>query len=662
MILRAITLCNYGIYRGEQAIVPATGCGDSGRVMTLIGGLNGRGKTSLLDAVMLALYGRRSPSVVESGRTYPAYLKGLINKNASKHEESWCEVHLDLPADGYTFSLRVRRSWRLNTKRVSENLSVYRNGLRDSILEQSWDSYVEELIPLGIGSLFFFDGEKIGKIAESDETPEHLQRAIQCVLGIDLVDEAIARLDSIIRRHSNRMSDSQARRQLSEIQEQWKAKRLEADSIQQEIESANEEIRRLQLESDLKEQEYLGQGGAFLKNRAEAENEYASLERSLEQAKLDLVNLASGPLPLLLVMPLVERVNEGVQKELIRRQADAALPLIAKRNAEVLELLEKDLAGNDLLARIRRLLSEQEAALKRDSNLEQVFPITPVGIAQVENLVNGLATTLRSEATSGLEVFRVLEARMSRVHDHLLSDIDEEKVSAALQDLARLAKEIATLQQRKDYLEARIVSLEHEMAQIENTMDKLCEQIVAVGEAERVIQYAAKCKSVLSGFRETLVERKVASLTGRISEAFSSLTNKTSLVSTFRIDPSTLRITLLDSDNRVISKSQLSSGEKQMLAVAILWGLAQASGRKLPVIIDTPMGRLDSSHRMNFVTRYLPNASHQVIVLSTDTEITGPYLEMLQPCIGRQYLLSYDDASEETRITEGYFSTGGIAG
>jgi len=52
-----------------------------------------------------------------------------------------------------------------------------------------------------------------------------------------------------------------------------------------------------------------------------------------------------------------------------------------------------------------------------------------------------------------------------------------------------------------------------------------------------------------------------------------------------------------------------------------LWGLARASARPLPAVIDTPMARLDAAHRQHLVERYFPNASHQVIVLSTDTEV-----------------------------------------
>jgi hypothetical protein len=80
-----------------------------------------------------------------------------------------------------------------------------------------------------------------------------------------------------------------------------------------------------------------------------------------------------------------------------------------------------------------------------------------------------------------------------------------------------------------------------------------------------------------------------------------------------------------------ISKQRLSEGEKQIFAISVLWGIARASARSLPAIIDTPIARLDARHREHLVERYVPNANHQVIILSTDTEVDRRYYESLEP-------------------------------
>lgn len=77
----------------------------------------------------------------------------------------------------------------------------------------------------------------------------------------------------------------------------------------------------------------------------------------------------------------------------------------------------------------------------------------------------------------------------------------------------------------------------------------------------------------------------------------------------------------------------------------------------MPTIIDTPLGRLDSSHRRHLVDRYFPLASHQVILLSTDEEIVGGYHKALAPFVAHHYRLAHDEAFGQTRIEPGYFET-----
>jgi hypothetical protein len=114
-------------------------------------------------------------------------------------------------------------------------------------------------------------------------------------------------------------------------------------------------------------------------------------------------------------------------------------------------------------------------------------------------------------------------------------------------------------------------------------------------------------------------------------------------------------ITLYDSSGRAIPKQRLSEGEKQIFAVSVLWGLARAAARPLPAVIDTPMARLDATHRRHLVERYFPHASHQVVIFSTDTEVDRESYRLLQPAIARAYHLHYDEAGRYTVGEEGYF-------
>src|SRR5205085_7035875 len=164
-----------------------------------------------------------------------------------------------------------------------------------------------------------------------------------------------------------------------------------------------------------------------------------------------------------------------------------------------------------------------------------------------------------------------------------------------------------------------------------------------------------RVKQTLQKFRVAVVERHVGRIERLILESFRQLLRKKSLISALHIDPQKFSLELLGADGQAISPDRLSAGERQLLAVSMLWGLARASGRPLPTVIDTPLGRLDATHRINLVERYFPYASHQVLLLSTDEEIDEEHYKTLKPSIGHTYKLEYDDAKGVTSVKPGYF-------
>jgi DNA sulfur modification protein DndD len=130
------------------------------------------------------------------------------------------------------------------------------------------------------------------------------------------------------------------------------------------------------------------------------------------------------------------------------------------------------------------------------------------------------------------------------------------------------------------------------------------------------------------------------------------------MVERIHIEPASFGVTLFDEAGHALSKERLSEGEKQIFAISVLWGLARASAHPLPAIIDTPMARLDTAHRGYLVERYFPHASHQVVILSTDTEVDRHYYHALEPHIARAYHLGYDEKTRSTHGEEGYFWEG----
>ncbi len=119
------------------------------------------------------------------------------------------------------------------------------------------------------------------------------------------------------------------------------------------------------------------------------------------------------------------------------------------------------------------------------------------------------------------------------------------------------------------------------------------------------------------------------------SDIFNFLHRKEDMIAKVEIDSDSCQISLFNNHGEVIKKNGLSSGELEIFAISMLWALAKTSGQQLPFIIDTPLARLDSKHRDNLVNHFFPNASHQLMIFSTNTEVDQKYFEMLRPPLTR---------------------------
>ena len=214
--------------------------------------------------------------------------------------------------------------------------------------------------------------------------------------------------------------------------------------------------------------------------------------------------------------------------------------------------------------------------------------------------------------------------------------------------------------------------MEREIERLERDAERAQRALAVLMEADvrdrqrrddraRMLRSAARVRETLTAFRTATIKQHVARIEHLVLESYQHLLRKTSLVTRLSIHPENFSLTLFGRSGEVLPAESLSAGERQLLGIALLWGLAKASGRPLPTAIDTPLGRLDTDHRRHFVEHYVPFASHQTLLFSTNEEIVGDYLERLRPSIGRCYYLDHDDQRGCTHVTVGYFKGERIA-
>ncbi|MCG8608549.1 hypothetical protein MJD09_26620, partial [bacterium] len=164
---------------------------------------------------------------------------------------------------------------------------------------------------------------------------------------------------------------------------------------------------------------------------------------------------------------------------------------------------------------------------------------------------------------------------------------------------------------------------------------------------------ALKSQKALRVYKKSLLQRRIRTLEKALVITFNEICRKERLLSEAHIDPTSFSITLHGADGHKLRIGSLSAGERQLYALALLKALRIISGRQLPLIVDTPLARLDTIHRPNVVQQYFPSVSDQVILFGTEVELSKTVMEQVQPHLARAYELSYnlDEAETDVRLT-----------
>lgn len=656
MIIDELILHDFGQYGGRVAIPLTPPSPD--KPIILFGGLNGAGKTTLLDAVQLCLFGPLARPSRREGSTYEQYLAGSIHRGGGADSAS-IELRYRHMSHGDEHIYHVKRSWRRTAKGCKDQVEVVRNHRFDAMATDHWAEQAEEFLPSRIAHLFLFDGEQIEAYADPKSAAGLIETAVYNLLGLDLVEKLGSDLSVIERRRRLETQPQEVRDHLSVLErEHAEAKDLVAQCLERHA-RRTVDLSRLENERAALEARYRKEGGHLYERRAELERLAALAEVRLRDCERALRDAAGGAAPLLLVRPLLHRTATQVRAEAASTQALATDTLLCERDATLVELVEAQKPRSELLKAVVEFLREDRNA-RREEIATPRLRVTDLGRERFRELIE--EDLDRSRATLPALLTDSEDARLALevARDRLAAVPTAEALAALAVERDELIAREATLSSEQkaesELLERLRRDLERAQAAIDRFETESNEAKMAQDDRARVLLHVGRVRDTLDRFRVAVIHRHLARIEALVLDSFQQLLRKKALIADLRIDPETFQLALTGRDGGALPPDRLSAGERQLLATSVLWGLARASGRPLPTVIDTPLGRLDSSHRRRLVTHYFPLASHQVILLSTDEEIAGGYYEALKPFIGRVYHLRFDEARGATMVEPGYFT------
>lgn len=651
MLYERLVLQNLGAFRGEHRLELAPTSPE--RPVVLLGALNGSGKTTVIEALQLALYGKRANYGWRGVGGYNSYLMQIRNRDAALAEPTTAEVTFQ-SSDGRR--LRVRRQWSFTKDVPREFLSVYVNDEQapDTGLSEGWDEEIERLLPARLSELFFFDGEKIEKLADPSRSGEVLRSAIASLMGLDLVDHLLGDLEVLRNRVRQRFLSQEDEERHTALNDHIRKIQQDLENVHQDKAQVNQRFDRAKARLREAQDKLQRDGGDRFQQRAVIASQRAAVISDLAGTQDRQREVAANVLPLSLVLNTLQRLRAEATRKKSEQLSHASADAIRNEWDSFLAWLET-----------RPTLSKKA---REDLARYATKRLAEVGYTSKDTLFNwhGLTFVLAGLIDQELPAARDLAAQLladeSQLTERLISLDEQQRKLPELEQLAMTFKEVGAAEEELQNIERELRSIEERerlLAQKLNASRREREAVLAktlvADDAARTVDYCDRSICTLTRFRADLVDRRRKQLERLILEAFQRLLRKSDLVGALTLDPDSLAVRLHQPNGREIPAHQLSAGERQLLAIAMLWGLAQASGRPVPVVIDTPLGRLDGEHRRALVERYFPDASHQVILLSTDKEVDSDFSELLDDAVAHRYRIDYSAAKRSSSFTPGYF-------
>ena len=645
MIIKRLTMHNFGVYASTNTF-EFTGK----KPIVLIGGMNGRGKTTFLEAVLLSLYGANSFAFKESTfNTYGQYLRSFVNVSDGT-KQTYVELEFVLNNEDQDHYL-IKRNWSaINKVRTTEEIHVLKNGSFDPFLTENWSMYIESILPSALSNFFFFDGEKIAELAV-DNTDSQLKESIRAMLGISVLDTLNSDIQRNIRKLQKTENGSTEATEIDQLRTVQESAEANLRQIEEKICEENKKLVNLKEQYEQKKLDYAARGGDVVEKRDTLLAQRAQIQAQKQQSRENLFQLAAGELPLVLVEDLLNKIIEQALKEKDFAEKKQAIRYVNS-------VFSKYMEGNKDSKQVSSFLNYLDADSTNNS-VESIYNLSDHTLLQTQHLLDEGLNNTAENAKLELERQGKLSEKADEIENYLAIDINEEELKKVYTSIRIIEQQIQEIEADLTVLEQKRSTANGEAmkatADFKKKVSILLENLEADDDRKRDIKYSEMAIRVLNEFSVRLQRKKIGRLGETITSCYKKLANKKNLIDKITMDPITLDLTYLNSDGIEVEKTALSAGEKQLMVISILWALAICSKKKLPVIIDTPLSRLDSNHRKSLIQVYFPQASEQTIILSTDSEIDRNYYQLIKENVGDEFTLIYDDSSKSTKILKGYF-------
>lgn len=669
MYIEKITINNYRIYYGENTVTIAP---VSNKNVSVISGDNGYGKTTFLTALVWCLYGNQMQEVdsfykdrILAAGGYKKYLASSMNRRAFANGETKFHVSIDLKnveLPGIQCdSIQISRA--CNITNLSDVLTIFMdNRISELVDNVGQQVFIHDFIlPKEIAKFFFFDAEKIVEIAELQSLQEKqlLSQAYSEVLGIKKYEDLKNSLNDLRIRFRKDSANDIEKAEFKDLGEEINRLIKSIRRKEQKKENLISERGELRIKSATSQEKLLREGNALtLSEIHELQDEKSRLYENGKALMSEFKDLFEY-VPFAITGKILAVIESQLDIEDKHRKSFIDKKLLRNKINTIIDNLERDTSDisqkfdNEIkdyyLTKVHELLNRHLIEAEQEVELDNVMFLHDFPNDE-KNRFKAMLSNLRTTYREKLEALN----RSLRMNRAAYSDVSKKLAYAESIELDELVK---SYRLEKESIDRHIRSIDEETLELSQNIGALENSLIAkrrlFEEIARKIKVnekhqdkdklATRLIEELGTFIMRIKAEKKNSLEERVLSNLNMLMHKKDFIHRVivEINSDILDIHLIDRRGKEIRKDDLSKGEQQLYATAILKALVEESGIDFPVFVDSPLQKFDDKHSRNIITGFYPQISKQVVIFPLlNKELSEEEYGLLIEHVGSAFIIN----------------------
>jgi len=686
MFLRSIKLRDWKAYANAAFEFPTP---TKNRNVVLIGAKNGYGKTSLLEAIILGLYGRDGmdalaraiTSNADADKSYDEFVERALHAQALQQGRT--SISIEIVLEDSAERLKIVRKWHFTGqgkhRRDQEDVQLYGGkdedpirvpGLRPSRDEK--DDYCRSMIarkfiPFHLTEFFLFDGERVQQLAKQQKA-DTVKMGVEGILGVQLLRELQQDLVAYAQKGRSGVENiedetlTRVNTQIAEIEDRLEPCRLQikkiadqAAPVNQRIDELTRNLRTMTGGSVANVQELVAEQFQFRRQKDKVEEQLNLMIRSDlafalagKQLRDSVAASIRGEIKRWEWLASKNHTREKLDRILAGLEAEQPvieppltenqLGILRKRLSAVWETLWHPPPADCAVEERHAYLTEGE----RRKVMDRLDKIERLGVAELQQLL-----AEHEEATERIDSLTRDIAQLSGVEDRIREVTDE--LQKLNQQAGELREQSGSLNRQEKADEAELGRLRAEAGRMAARHESAQPQLARAAKAEKIAAL------ILEAIAD-LYPRYVTRLGSEMTAVYKQLAHKTLVKRIDIADDCTVK--LLGDKDRDLRTMDASAGEEQIFALALIAAIAKVSETRVPIVMDTPLARLDTDHRSNVLRYFAANAGEQVIFLSQPDEVHGTYLKVVKDRVCKAYHIEFEELDNgvgKAHVRAGYF-------